>query len=523
MTQPPMFMATDGSVKNASGAWFNFMGIDRDDAPEYRSLVDFGRAPADEAWVYSCVKRRMDAAQSIPLRVYVKQDGEWVDNEHTTDQDAKDLQFLLDDVNPESEGSELQAYTEGGACVWGGSYWKKVRGKYGGRPQELWWLPGPNVTPDPARSLIETYTYRPSGTASDESIRARDIIPFRGVNLQDPRKLVSPLSSARNEIATNRAASEWNASTLRNHAIPAGAWIIEKGEEISTGETGVIRRVLRGLRGPKNAGKSPILPVPLRWQSLAMSPKDADWIASRKVSRMTICAVLGVPLVLAGDDDKNTVYGNLRDAERVMYRGTTIPELDKRASKINSWLTPEFDDPDPRKRHLMAGFDYSGIEALQPAPADAMAQWLEGVKVGLPLNRYIKRFNMGAPVEGGDESRVLLGRAGDVGLTPNDQSADAPPAPAAPASPKPRPAEYQTSSQTGKDPAESVRSVGNLYAHPAVRAFMTGGELDTSFLGDVEPVIGSLLEVALKRRYSVDQIIDGVPAEGYSGFPVRTP
>jgi len=33
---------------------------------------------------------------------------------------------------------------------------------------------------------------------------------------------------------------------------------------------------------------------------------------------MTIAAVLGVPLVLAGDDEKASVYASTRDAERVL-------------------------------------------------------------------------------------------------------------------------------------------------------------------------------------------------------------
>lgn len=526
MTQPPMYTAMAGlpAFKNAAGEFYRIMGIDRDDADMLRTLRDFGKAPADEAWVYACVNRRMRAAQSVPCRVYVKDDkGNLTDNKHLSNGAAKDLQFLLDDVNPESEGSELQAYIEGGSAVWGGSYVKKVRGKYGGSPQELHWLPGPNIEADPSKGLVASYTYRPDGTGGSETILAKDMIPLRYVNLQDPRKLLSPLSAARFEIATNRAAAEWNYSTLKNWGIPAGAWVLEKGEEIAQGEVSSIRRVLRSLRGPKNAGKSPVLPVPLRWQGLAMNPKDADWIASRKVSRMTVCAVLGVPLVLAGDDEKSSVYANLRDAERVFWRNTIITGQDWTASKLNSWLTPEFDDPDPRKRKLVIGFDYSGIEALQPDPASAMAQWIEAVKIGLPLNRYIAHFNMGEPVEGGDESRVLLRTAGDVGLTPQDQSSDAPNV-AAPASPKQRPAEYQTSAITGKDPAESVRSLGKgLYRHPAVKAFLAGGELDIeAILGDVEPVVGALFEAALKRRYSVDQIIGGVPADGYSGFPMRT-
>lgn len=508
MSPPPMLsMATaqGGMPTKSAGAFFSFMGIDRDEGHVYQSLRDFGKAPADEAWVFACVDRRMRAVQSVPLRVYVRDGRDRIDNIDANDAAATDLQYLLDDVNPESEGSELQAYTEGGACVWGGSYWKKVRGKYGGPPQELYWLPGPNVEPNPARSIVESYTYTPGGTGEKETILARDMVPFRYPNLQDPRKLLSPLSSVRFEIEVNRSAAEWNASTLRNWGVPAGAWVIEKGEEIAPTEVNTIKRILRGLRGPKNAGKSPVLPVPLRWQALALNPKDADWLASRKVSRMAVCAALGVPLVLAGDDEKTSVYANLRDAERIFWRNTVIAQLDWTAAKINSWLTPEFDDKDPRKRHLVVAYDYAGIEALQPTWPDLANVWNQAasghVVTDDEMRQHIFRLPPLTPEQTKrlDEQRVI-------------------------SAPKP-PMGFQDKGQVEKpDPAQKLLSLGKaLYQHPSVKAFIAGDELDTSFLGDAEPVIGTLLEVGLTRRYTAEQLVGGVPAEGYPGFPVRTP
>lgn len=478
MSAPPMFSVSTAAagtpaVKDLGLAWKQFMGIP-DTGSGWRTLAEMGRAPADEAWVYACVRRRYTAAMGVPLKVYVKDARgpgpaiRLTSADQSSNQAAKDLQLLLDDVNPvDMQGGDLKAYLEAGLAVWGEGYIQKVRGRLGGPPQELYWLRAADVTPDPeyGPGPITGYRYRPNGLAQATAYPTKDIIAYRTVNLADPRRGLSPLSASRNEMRVNLAASETTASTLENWGVPAGAWVAPKGADISTQDQRLITRALKALRGPRNQGRTPVLPEGLAWTPMALNAKDAEWLAARKVSRMTVCAALGVPLVLAGDDDSNSVYGNLRDAERIFWRNTMIPELDWIADGLNSWLVPDF----TTKRDIVVAFDYTAIESLRAAPAEEMAQWLEAVKLGLPLNRYISKFGMGDPVDGGDESRVLLGRAGDVGLTTGDQSADAPVAPIAPAS-KPRPAEYST----GK---AAVIALGKgLYKHEAVRAYLASGD-----------------------------------------------
>src|SRR3990167_7433915 len=59
------------AFKDMSGPWRAFMGIPGGGA-NWRTRADYARAPADEAWVYACVRRRYAAAMSVPLVVYVR-------------------------------------------------------------------------------------------------------------------------------------------------------------------------------------------------------------------------------------------------------------------------------------------------------------------------------------------------------------------------------------------------------------------------------------------------------------------
>lgn len=508
----PMLFPKDVATKDVSAVWKTFMGIPQGEGDMPRTLRDFAQQPADEAWVYRCMAVRAEAAQGIPLVVQIRDGKEWVPAEGRDDPAADALQFLLDDVNPAWHGALLQAYMEAGSVIHGGSYLRKVRGRLGGYPQELWWLSGADIQPQipPTGSLPTSYRYQ-TMSAAPVDYDARDIIPLREtVNLQSPYQLLSPLSSARFEISVNRQAAEWNASVLRNWSIPPMAWIqpvqTSANPPLAPTELNAIRRALRALRGPSQQGKVPIIPGGLEPKSLALTQKDADWIASRKISRMAICAVLGVPLPLAGDDEKNSVYAVVRDAERVMWRMTLIPKLDARAAALNSWLTPEFD---PTRKRLRLAYDYSGIEALQPAPAEAMAAWATAVDHGLPFNRYIARFGLGQPVQGGDEARVYL-RTGEMPLV--DQGAVAniaatgKPAPAAePANP--RPENYNTAAQAGNEsPAKSIAALGRgLYKHSAVKDFIATGNADV-LAALVEPADVPTFAEGIRRRESAEQI-----------------
>jgi HK97 family phage portal protein len=493
-----------GAVRATESHFKAIMGIPSEGNGIPRSLLEFGRQPADEAWVFRCAHLKAMAAQSVPMRVEVRDGAAWVPLESKSDGAGEDLQFLLDDVNEAWEGAQLQAYMSAGGSVHGGSYWLLVKGKLGGQPQEIHWLSGALVEPIMGRTFPEKYEYRPSGESYPKTYPAEQIIPFRDtVNLQDPYRLLSPLSAVRFEISVSKQAAEWNDALLRNWGIPPGAWTADPAADIGVQDRNYIKRALRALRGPSNQGKQPILPGGLKWNQLALSQKDADWLSTRKVSRMTIAAALGVPLVLAGDDEKASVYASIRDAERTFWRQTMINELDHRAVPVNTYLVPRFD---PTRKRLRVAYDYTGVEALRGAPTEEMAQWLEAVKEGLPLNRYIKQFGMGDPVEGGDEA---FKHQADAQALAEKQAVQM----EAAAKANPRAEEYGTPKKTGAEPkpgGERIRALGaGLYRHPTVRAFVESGETEHMHRL-VAPEEMEAFTEALRQRRSPRQVVEAV-------------
>lgn len=501
------------AVKDIYAEWFKRGMGDQTGSGVPHGLAAMGRLPADEAWVYTCVSGLAYATAGIPLRVQVKQvtdrRTDWVDNDDVADASAnalgaRQLQHLLDDVNAEWDGARLQLYTEAADDLHGGSYWAKVRGRLGGPPQELHWLSAADTTPqrDTRTGAVLAYEHRPGQQSEGKDYSPRDIIAFRRFNLTDPVTIVSPLEAARHDIATLMRTAEWNANLIGNWGIPPGVFVADEKADLDPSDISAVKRALRAIRGQGGAGKIPVIPGGLTWVPLSMSQKDADWIGSGKVSRMTVCAVLGYPLVLAGDDDKASVYASIRDAERIMYR-KLIPRLDARAATMDSFLVPEFDRD---RRRLRIRYDYSTIEALKAPPAEEMQAWQGWVDKGVPLNYAMDYFGM-PRVDGGDEPRW-----GGQSAQDKEKAAEA----------RIRPAAYEVNTGQGR---EAVRSLGaGLYRDPAVRAWLDGGDA-SGLTGIVHESEVPILVEGLRRRYSAKQIADGT--EGWQGLapedPVREP
>ena len=498
-----------------ANTWKWFLGIGEDDKELYHDVLAYAKAPADEAWVFSCARVRWMAAMSTPLRVYVIDGKDKIPAEEAGDDDALELADLLTIVNPSGEwnGARLKAFLAAGSAIWGGAYLAKIRGRFGGRPQELWWLDLAHMeVKSQSGREADLYVYNPPKGGRQE-YKPADVIAFRNVNLEDPLQPLSPLSPARFDAAVNRYGAQWNSSLLKNDGIPKGAFVPQKGAIIEPQQKRSLIQTLRGLRGPQNAGKTPFLNAEVDWKPLQLQPKDAEFIAARKVSRMAVSAAMGVPLPLAGDWEGLSQYHVLRDAVQFMWHQTIIPDLDWTAATLNDQLVPEFD---PTRRRLCVGFDYSATWALGPVWEAKVDRYLKAVEDQTVLPNEVRSAVFGLPSMPWGEKPLPQVK---VTLRPTDATtqelADIIPAmDTSVAVPPP-----VTAPPAPPTAAQTMRAFGRgLYKHPAVRSFIAGSPFDPkALLGrSVSSAERVAIEDGLRRRHSAAQIADSLAA-----LPVR--
>jgi HK97 family phage portal protein len=463
--------------------WRQFMGID--DAP----MSDLARMPADEAWVYRCLALRSDFARSVPLRVWVRTPDGLRLADDVGDEAGIELRTLLENVNPvNSDWADLIGWTITSLGVWGESFWAKVRGQLTGRPRELYWLRPSDVDPQVRDGWVVAWRLR-SGVRQI-SYSPRDLVIARRPNPANPLRGLSPLSAARHDVRASATAAEATAGLISNWSVPPGVWVPDQGAVVTDEDRRLITRVLRALRKPQNRGQTPVMTVPLRWQQVGLSPKDADWLMARQESRLAICAALGVPPILAGGATEASAYRQAIDAERVFARNM-VGELELVASAINSWLVPDFD---PGHR-LVVGFDYSAVPALQPPWTERWNAWINavGAQVVTP-NEMRAEFRLGGPVPWGDQPTPKAA----VSLAGPPMTGEAPTVTAPTISgPGDEPAD-----DVSVDAAEALEALGrSLYRQRAVRE-----HIDRGRPLDVEAIIAE----GIRRRRSARQIAEDI-------------
>jgi len=255
------------------------MGLPAESNGVPQGLMEFGVSQPTSVGVPLRASQGHGRAIGAPARR--DQDGDvWVPIEAKSDPAGEDLQLLLDDVNRLGGRATPGVHLGGGSCM--RLLLAHGHGKFVGSA-ELHWLSGALVEPAMGRTFPRATGTRPWARGADP-LPADRIIPFRDtVNLADPYRLLSPLSSARFEISVNKRASEWNDALLRNWD-PRG----RVGRE-PHGRDHRQRQVLHQAGPAPSAragqpGQDPHPPAGLEWTQLSMSQKDADWISSRKVS-----------------------------------------------------------------------------------------------------------------------------------------------------------------------------------------------------------------------------------------------
>lgn len=189
---------------------------------------------------------------------------------------------------------------------------------------------------------------------------------------------LSPLTPASSSIDQLNESLQWNVSLLKNNACPSG--ILTSEGNLTDDQVARFKEQLElKYQGPWNSGRPMVLSDGLKFDKMAMTPKDMDWIHGTKLATKNICLTLGIDPSLMGDSDHKT-YATFRDAERSFYTATVIPLLEKiRDDFLNRWLLPRFN----MGEGYYFEFDIESIEVLSDSRTEIFNRMIDGVKAGI--------------------------------------------------------------------------------------------------------------------------------------------
>ncbi|MEO8883720.1 MAG: phage portal protein, partial [Devosia sp.] len=97
----------------------------------------------------------------------------------------------------------------------------------------------------------------------------------------------------------------------------------------------------QNFSGAANAGRPMLLEGGLDWKTIALSPRDMDFIEAKHAAARDIALAFGVPPMLLGIPGDNS-YANFAEANKTLWRQTVIPLVRRVASGLGHWLGPAF-------------------------------------------------------------------------------------------------------------------------------------------------------------------------------------
>ncbi len=309
--------------------------------------------------VYRCVRLIAEAATVVPL--VVSENGR-----RLADHPAAKL---LSRPNPRHSGAELleavYAYlqTAGNAYLQAAVGEGDVKGLFVLRPDRTRVVAGADGWP-------VAYAYTTNGRTvrfSQEPAPIPAVLHMALFHPLDDHYGMAPLEAAAQSLDIHNAAARWNKALLDNAARPSGALVYSASTgNLSQDQFERLKTELtEGFAGAANAGRPMVLEGGLDWKTIAMSPKEMDFIEAKNAAAREIALAFGVPPMLLGIPGDNT-YANLVEANKALWRQTVVPLVRRVALELTGWLRPLYGE----------GFalepDFDGVEALAE---DRAALW----------------------------------------------------------------------------------------------------------------------------------------------------
>jgi HK97 family phage portal protein len=376
---------TGPAVIDRSQSQFKWLGEDKWSPAEYGEYVALSNA------VYAAVKMRYTLVSSLPLKFYT---GKGDARKEVTSGPVVDL---FASVNPFWTFDRLMQMTEQSLCLWGKCFWFIERGGTSGVPKQLWW-----ARPDQVRVVSSAANYIDhfilDARNGNDPIRFETDETFwlRTPNPIDEFEGLSPVAAVRISADTAVSAMQSNYNIFKN-GIQAGGFFSPKagGPTLTKEQADELNdQMNRRFKGVDKAHRWGTFAFPVDITTIAMSPKDAEFLGALNWSLEEVCRAFGVPIDLIGGQ---RTYANVDASERIIWTHAIRPEADFIAAEITEQILPMFNVPG-----LVAEFDYSDVEVLREAESDAWSRESDQIIRGVLLpNEWRKKKGM-PPVPWGD-------------------------------------------------------------------------------------------------------------------------
>ncbi|MEU2889404.1 phage portal protein [Streptomyces albidoflavus] len=265
---------------------------------------------------------------------------------------------------------------------------------------------------------LEPGGFEVSGSSGKFVIPRDRAVYFRGYNPDSDREGVSPMETLRGILAEGYQSERYREQLWRNGARISG-WISRPPDarDWSDKARERFRTDWRGLYTGEGgaAGGTPILEDGMEWHQGGMTPEQAQYLETRKLTREEVASAYHIPLPMVGILDHAT-YSNIREQHRQLYQDTLGPWLTWLSEELELQLLPDLPDSDDVYVEFNIAAKMAGSFEEQAAAASTAAggPWM--------TRNEIRGRNNLPQIDGGDELIVPLNVTAGGQASPRDSA-----------------------------------------------------------------------------------------------------
>lgn len=304
---------------------------------KYTQMNVAEQVKANISYVYICTSLIADRCATIKLKLF-KNNADGTKTEIT----MHPFLDLWRTVNPNMNAYEMRSFIYTSLAVTGNCYIYTPKYKNGimkGLPAEIWPMLPQNVRIIPDKiKYIGGYYYIYNGQQIYFS--PDEVIQFRLPNLNDTFYGMSPMQAAAYASDSNIYIKQYRAGVFKNRAVPDSLIGINSPYNEAQAQRFEDSWNLKH-QGVDNAGKIDILWGDIKYQQIAMSAKDLDYIAGEKIGRDEIFGIYKVPQALIFTESVNR--SNMETAEYSLALNVVLPYTTLIHEKINEKVLLQYD------------------------------------------------------------------------------------------------------------------------------------------------------------------------------------
>lgn len=229
-------------------------------------------------------------------------------------------------------------------AIYDTAYW--VKGKSDGGLPALMPMPYRYIRPVGDNPLF-CDTYEINGTNGTRQIPADQIVHFHGYNPIDMRMGVSPIESLRLILAEEMAAAKYREQLWSNGARVQG-YIARPADAPQW--SGTARERFRADWNQRysggaasEAGGTPLLEDGMEFHASGVTPKDAQYIEARKLTREEVAIAYHIPPAMLGVIDSGEGSAALAELHQMFYQDALPPWLTQLEQDMENQLLPDLD------------------------------------------------------------------------------------------------------------------------------------------------------------------------------------